>query len=104
MMLEVTHAKSVGGHRLQLTFNDGRVGVVDFLQLATESPASAFAKFADVAYVQRFTLAHGTLCWPGECDVAAEYLFFLAFRDEPALAAQFRDWGYVSQARAGAAA
>jgi hypothetical protein len=40
---------------------------------------------------------HGTLCWPGERDVAAEYLYFLAFRDDPALQPLFRQWGYLDE-------
>jgi len=97
MLLEITDAEYLSAYRVRMTFNDGRVGVADLHVLVNSTPKSIFAAFADEAFVRQFGLEHGTLCWPGERDVAAEYLYFLAFRDDPMLQALFRQWGYLDE-------
>lgn len=97
MLLEITDAQYLESCRVRLTFNDGRVGMADLHALIDAKPASIFAAFADEAFVRQFFLEHGTLCWPGECDVAAEYLYFLAFRDDTTLQPLFRQWGYLDE-------
>jgi len=95
MLLKITDAEYLGAYRIRLTFNDGRVGEVDGRALAEGEPQAVFGALADESFFRQFGLEHGTLCWPGERDVAAEYLYFLTFRGEPALQALFRQWGYV---------
>ncbi len=97
MLLEITDAEYQGAYRVRMTFNDGRAGVADLHALIDANPKSVFAAFAEEAFVQQFGLEHGTLCWPGERDVAAEYLYFLAFRDDPMLQALFCQWGYLDE-------
>src|SRR5688572_31818580 len=46
---------------------------------------SVFAPLRDEAFAARFELRYGALTWPGDLDVAPEYLYFLAFRSDPAL-------------------
>lgn len=82
---------------MRLTFNDGRVGVADLHALISANPASVFAIFVDEAFARQFCLKHGTLCWTGERDVAAEYLYFLSFRDDSTLQPLFRQWGYLDE-------
>lgn len=95
MLLEITRAEYLGDYKVQLAFSDKQEGTVDLRALIDECPQSVFAAFADEIFARSFELAHGTLCWPGECDVAAEYLYFLAFRNMPALVPLFRQWGYM---------
>lgn len=97
MLLEITDAQYLDDYRVRLSFNDGRVGVADLHALIDSNPASIFTVFSDEAYVRQFFLKHGTLCWPGERDVAAEYLYFLAFRDDATLQPLFRRWGYLDE-------
>lgn len=97
MLLEITDAQYLESYRVRLTFNDGRVGMADLRALIDANPASIFAAFADEAFARQFFLKHGTLCWPGERDVAAEYLYFLAFRDDATLQPLFRQWGYLDE-------
>lgn len=104
MLLEITHAEYLGDHKVHLSFNDGRTGVADLYALIDPKPLSLFSVFADETFVKQFSLEHGTLCWPGERDVAAEYLYFLAFRDDPALHHLFCQWGYQDAPSAALAA
>lgn len=97
MLLEITDAQYLGDYLVKLTFNNDRIGVADLHALISANPASIFAAFADKAFVRQFFLEHGTLCWPEERDVAAEYLYFLAFRDDAALQPLFRQWGYLDE-------
>lgn len=97
MLLQIEKADYVGNHRFELRFNDGRVGTIDVRQLIDQGPGTLFAALRDEALVRRFELTYGTLAWPGELDVAPEYLYYLAFRDEPALQDRFVTWGYVPE-------
>jgi hypothetical protein len=97
MLLEITDAQYLDDYRVKLTFNDGREGIADLHPLITANPAAVFAIFADEAFVRQFNLEHGTLYWPNERDVAAEYLYFLAFRNDSELQALFRQWGYLDE-------
>lgn len=94
ILIEIIHAEYLGDYRMYLAFNDGRAGEADLHALINDQPQSVFAAFADEAFVRQFSLLHGTLCWPGERDVAAEFLYFLVLRDDPALEPKFRQWGY----------
>lgn len=68
----VVHAEYRDGFRIQLTFNDGTAGTVDFSEWL-EGPI--FEPLADVAYFRRFFLEGGTVSWPNGADVAPETLY-----------------------------
>lgn len=97
MLLKITGVEYLGHHRVRLSFNDGRNGIADLHALIDDEPQAVFAAFADEALVRQYRLEHGTLCWPGERDVAPEYLYFLSFQDDPALREIFAGWGYLSE-------
>lgn len=95
MLLKIEEATYLGSHRFMLRFNDGRSGTVDIRPMVEAGPGTVFAPLADEGFVRRFLLEQGTLYWPGELDVAPEYLYFLAFRHDPTLQEQFERWGYL---------
>ena len=95
MLLKITQAEYLGDYRFQLIFNNGLNGVADLHTLIDPEPDSVFGAFAQESFLRQFELKYGTLCWPGERDVAAEYLYFLAFRDDPTLQNLFQQWGYA---------
>lgn len=97
-MLSVKEASYLGDLRFELMFSNGRRGDLSARPLLNHAQG-LFAKLADEHFARQFKLAHGSLCWPGELDVAPEYLYFLAFADDPAEQQRFQDWGYLTEAR-----
>jgi hypothetical protein len=65
MIIHVADSRYLADGQFELTFNDGRRGVVDL---------------------------RGVLSGP-----APEYLYFLAFRNDPALSDLFHQWGYLQE-------
>lgn len=104
MLLEIVQADYLGDYRFRLVFNDGRSGEADLHALIDPHPDSVFAPFTQEAFVRQFRLEHGTLGWLGELDVAAEYLYFLAFRDDSELQNLFCRWGYLPDSHCAVAA
>ncbi len=95
MMLHISKAEHEGDYRVRLVFDDGREGVADLRQLVFDDPRTVFAPLRDPSFFQQLFVEHGALCWPGGIDIAPEYLYFLAFRDDESLRGLFEEWGYV---------
>lgn len=72
-VVDVAHA---GDYRLALRFNDGTAGLADLTGHLTGylEPLRAPELFAQ-AHIE-----YGTVVWPGEFDLAAEYLYALAHK------------------------
>ncbi len=94
MILHVTEAKYFQGHKVKLVFNNGREGVAD---LSGSLDGPIFERLKDEQYFAQLKLDHelDTISWPNGADVAPEYLYFLAFQEDPELQEQFRTWGYT---------
>lgn len=69
---QVTHAEHRGGHRLHLTFSDGREKTVDFTPWL-EGPV--FEPLRDESYFRTFFLEGGSVGWPNGADIAPETLY-----------------------------
>jgi hypothetical protein len=99
MFLHVCEAAYIGEYRVEVFFNDGRRGVADLsdsLRGRMFEPLRDRAAFAQL----RVDPDLQTVAWPNGADLAPEYLYFLAFREEPELQDQFREWGYLVAAEA----
>lgn len=94
-MLHISDAEYLDEYRVRVAFNDGREGVADLRPMVSDKPGTVFTPLEDLAMFRRFAIEHGTLCWPGEVDVAPEYIYFLAFRDDESLRGLFEEWGYL---------
>jgi len=69
---EVVGAEYRGGHRIHLTFSDGREKTVDF---APWLRGPVFEPLHDEAFFSRFFLEGGTVNWPNGADIAPETLY-----------------------------
>jgi len=95
-MLEVKKAEYMGDYIINLSFNNGRFGMVNLEQTLFNDDRPIFAKLRNKSNFKKFKVEHSTIVWGNEFDLAAEYLFFLAFKDDPKLQGLFRTWGYVT--------
>src|SRR4051794_30497108 len=96
MIIHVTDSRYLGDGQFELTFSDGRRGVADLKGILS---GPVFEPLRDPEFLARGSVdpETRTLCWPNGADVAPEYLYFLAFRDDPALSDLFQQWGYLQE-------
>jgi hypothetical protein len=94
-MLHITSAEYVGDYRIRFVFSDEREGIADLRTMIFEDPRPVFTPLRELRAFRQFFIEHGALCWPGEVDVAPEYIYFLAFREDESLRWLFEEWGYV---------
>lgn len=94
-MLHIADAEYTSEYCIRLAFNNGREGVADLRPMIFDEPRTVFAALKNPSVFQQFSIEHGALCWPGDLDVAPEYLYFLAFRDDESLRNVFEEWGYI---------
>lgn len=75
MYYNVLKVKHIEGYKLEITFEDGKKGVVDFKDYA--KLGGVFARFDDMEYFKKFYINKeaGVLCWPGDLDIAPETLY-----------------------------
>lgn len=71
-MERVTNVKVRDYYRLELTFDTGETRVFDampYLQMGV------FQRLRDPALFRQAYIAFGTVCWPGDLDIAPETLY-----------------------------
>lgn len=96
MIIHVTEGKYLSDGQFALTFSDGRRGVADLSGILS---GPVFEPLRDPEFLARGTVdpETRTLSWPNGADVAPEFLYFLAFRDDAALSDLFHEWGYLHE-------
>ncbi len=96
MILHVTATKYLQGYKVHLVFNDGRQGTAD---LSDSLDGPVFEPLKDKKYFAQLKLDQelDTITWPNGADLAPEYLYFLAFKEDPELQDQFQRWGYKAE-------
>lgn len=75
-MIEVTKVKHAGGYKLALEFSDGTSGVADLA--STIEAKKKFASLRDEKVFRKAFVDGGTVCWPGDLDLAPERFYALA--------------------------
>lgn len=94
-MLVVTKAEYVSGYKLRVTFSDGKTGNADLHRVVHQDARGVFSELREIDWFRDFTVDLDTVCWGNGLDLAPEYLYFQAFRDDVALRDQFETWGYL---------
>jgi Protein of unknown function (DUF2442) len=95
MLVHVVNAKYVDGYRIEVTFNNGRTGVADFDGALI---GSVFEELNDPESFRRFRVDRelDTIVWDNGADMAPEFIYFQAFRNDSGLHEQFKNWGYMT--------
>ena len=94
-MLEIESASYAGNYCLDIVFNNGKSACVNLRESIFNDKRAIFSKIQNEDYFKKFSLDHSTIVWSDELDLAPEYLFYLAFKDDMSLQSQFKDWGYI---------
>ncbi|MBI5140863.1 MAG: DUF2442 domain-containing protein [Nitrospirae bacterium] len=89
-MLIVNEAKYAGSYRLRLAFYSGMTGTADLKKTILNEKRPIFLPLKEEDAFRSFKVEHNTVVWVDELDLAAEYLFYLAFKKDSDLQEQFR--------------
>jgi len=75
MVPDVVAAVYKGGYQIELEFDDGKRGIVDFSRYLAKG--GVFERFKDIEFFRGFSVNDqlGTLTWGNEVDVAPETLY-----------------------------
>jgi hypothetical protein len=95
MILHITDAEYIGEYKVDVTFNDGRRGVAD-LSDALNGPVFESLKDTSLFSQMQIDKVLDTITWPNGADLAPEYIYFKAFKDDAGLQNKFKEWGYTS--------
>lgn len=95
MFLHITDAKHIEGYKVEVAFNNGKRGIAD-LSEALHGPLFEPLKNQEVFSSFVVDKELETLVWPNGVDLAPEYIFFQAFKNDFSLQEQFRRWGYIN--------
>ena len=93
MFRHVTSARPLDGFRVEVCFDDGREGIADLAEVI-DGPMFEPLKTPEVFRALRVDSELRTIVWPNGADLAPEYIYYRAFREDPGLQATFRNWGY----------
>ncbi len=96
MFLHVIDAEYIDEYKLKVSFSNGQKGVAD---LSSTLKGPVFEPLKDKSLFSMFKVDKelSTIVWPNGVDLAPEYIYYLAFRDELELQPKFKEWGYISQ-------
>ncbi len=80
MIYDVVSALYKGGYRIEVVFDDGKRGIVDFSKYLTRG--GVFDRFKDIGFFKNFKINEelGVLTWKDEIEVAPEILYSAATR------------------------
>ena len=75
MIHDVVSATYEGSYRIEITFDDGERGIVDFAPYLKRG--GVFSPFRDLTFFREFRVNEelGTLTWGDEIDIAPETLY-----------------------------
>ncbi len=96
-MLSITNARYVGGHKIQVSFNNGRSGIADLRDIVFNDKRPIFRSLRNENEFRNFQLDDYTIVWPDELDFAPEFLFFVVFKNAEEFQDQFKQWGYIAR-------
>lgn len=73
MKYTVVDAHYLHDYKIDMTFEDGKHGIVDLSEYTKRG--GVFANFGHIDYFKKFIIDYGTLVWDGEVDIAPERLY-----------------------------
>ncbi len=94
MLLHITQAEYMSDYKVKVFFNDGKQGIAD---LAEALKGPVFEPLKEKAFFTQLKVdkESETIAWPNGADLAPEYIYFQAFKNNPELQELFKHWGYI---------
>ena len=95
MFLHVTDAKYIEDYKVKVVFNNGHEGIAD---MSEALKGDVFEPLKDKSKFSTFRVDKEleTIVWKNGADLAPEYIYFQAFKDNQELHEQFKSWGYIA--------
>ncbi len=95
MFLHIKTAKYLKDYKVEVLFNDGKEGIADL------SDALKGKVFEPLKDKEKFSLLKvdkelETIVWENGADLAPEYVYFQAFKNNKELRPLFEKWGYLA--------
>lgn len=94
-ILEIIEAKYLHDHVIWVKFNNDEEFEIDFSPMLEEDNIGIFEPLKEIEFFRNFHVDY-TLCWENEIDVAPEYIYFLAHKNDPEYQKLFKEWGYIN--------
>lgn len=81
MYPDIIEAKYIGDYKLELTFENGKTGMVDFQKY--HEKGGIFARLKDLSFFKTFAINRelGVITWNNEIDIAPETLYSEASKE-----------------------
>ena len=95
MFLHIRNAKYLDHYNVEVLFNDGKKGIAD---LSEALNGLVFEQLKDTNEFAKLYVDEEleTIAWPNGADLAPEYVYFQAFKQDPLLQRKFKAWGYIN--------
>jgi hypothetical protein len=74
-MVWVVNAKIIEGYKIEVTFNDGIDGIIDFQNIIENDNREIIKELLDKNKFQTVKVEYDTLVWENGVDFAPEYLY-----------------------------
>ncbi len=99
MILHITAAEYLHDYTLAVSFDNGCSGIADLTEVLD---LGLFKSLRDTDLFSQVTVDDQmkTVVWPNGLDLAPEYVYFQAFKDDPRFHSQFEAWGYAENSAA----
>ncbi len=95
MFLHIKKVKYIKEYKVDVLFNNGKRGVADLTE-ALKGPVFEALKDESKFSMLKVDEELETISWDNGADLAPEYVYFQAFKNEKDLEPQFKQWGYIS--------
>ena len=94
-MLSINKANYSGNYNIYIIFNNGKEGTVNLEKTILEDERAIFSKLKIESNFKKFRVENNTVVWSNGLDLAPEYLYYIAFKEDTELQDQFKSWGYI---------
>ena len=74
-MIWVTNAKQIKDYKVQIEFNDGASGIINFFDILENDKRNIIRELLDLEKFATVTVENDTLCWENGADFAPDFLY-----------------------------